>query len=318
MNKNILFLSYWVFHLCFIVSFGQVPEKISHEIKSTPNSLQFFVFGDWGRKGQALANQKKVKNQESLSTTMDLTGAVIKPEFIISTGDNFYPRGVKNEADPRWKETFEDVYRGANLQQRWYVVLGNHDHRGNVKGEIEYDKKNEKRRWYIPAAYYSHVMELPGGALAKFIFIDTTPLIKGSDQHQLSWLANELAEGVYDWKVVVGHHPLYSGSHRDGEKAKLRNGIEKLLVQNNVDAYLCGHDHNLQYLKKGKINYFVSGAGSEIYKSKRLVGITQYVYCQQGVNCTSGFMVFSLEKSTLTVQMINSRGQLLYKNIITK
>jgi len=318
MIKNILTLSCWVFPSCFIVSFAQTPANISPEIKSTPNSLQFFVLGDWGRKGQTLASQKKVKSQESLSVMMDLTGAVIKPEFVISTGDNFYPRGVQSEVDPRWKKTFEDVYCGPNLQRRWYVVLGNHDHRGNVKGEIEYDKTNESRRWHIPATYYSQVMETPDGALVKFIFIDTTPLIKGRDQQQLSWLATELAGDIYSWKLVVGHHPLYSGSHREGEKAKLRNGIEQLLIHNKVDAYVCGHDHNLQYLKKGKINYFISGAGSEIYRSKRLEGLTQYVYCQEGVNCTSAFMVFALAKSAMTVQMINSGGQLLYKNIIVK
>ena len=318
MNKKILILPHWVCILGFIASFGQVPEKISPEIKSVPNSLQFFVFGDWGRKGQTLASQVEEKNQQSLAKIMDQVGVVINPEFIISTGDNFYPDGVKSDVDPRWKETFEEVYSGPNLQRRWYVVLGNHDHGGNVKGEIDYDKKKENGRWYLPANYYSEVMTTPDGALVKFIFIDTTPIIKGSDVPQLSWLARELAGNGYDWKVVVGHHPLYSGNYRTGEQRKLKNSIEQLLIENNVDAYLCGHDHNLQYLKKDKINYFVSGAGSEIYSSKRLEGITQYVYCQEGVDCTSAFMVFSLEKSAMEVQMIDSWGKLLYKNIIEK
>ena len=318
MNKKILILPHWVCILGFIVSFGQVPKKISPEIKSVPNSLQFYVLGDWGRKGQNLTHRNAIENQESLAVIMDQVGAVIKPEFIISTGDNFYPEGVKSDMDSRWKETFEDVYSGPNLQVPWYVVLGNHDHRGNVKGEIDYSKKNVNGRWHLPANYYSEDMRIPGGAMVKFIFIDTPPLIEGGDAPQLKWLANELGGNAYEWKLVVGHHPLYSGNHRVGEQSKLRKAIEKLLIDNNVDAYFCGHDHNLQYLKKGKINYFVSGAGSEIYGSERVDNMTQYVYCNQGAGCTSAFIVISLAKLAMVVQMIDSRGQLLYKNIIKK
>ncbi len=318
MNRKILHLALVTYFLGLAVSFGQVPDRISPEIKSIPNSLQFFVLGDWGRKGEFLASNKEVKDQESLALAMERVAEVIKPEFIISTGDNFYPAGVKSILDPRWKETFEDVYHGPNLHRRWYVVLGNHDHGGNVKAEIDYDKNKETGRWHLPSNYYSQVMTTTDGALVKFIFIDTTPLVRGADAPQLNWLAKELADNSYDWKWVVGHHPLYSGNHRTSEQTRLKADIEQMLIDNHVDVYLCGHDHNLQYLKKGKINYFISGAGSEIYKSKEVKELTQYVYCKEGVECTSAFMVFSLQKSSFVIQMIDSRGQRVYTNTIEK
>jgi tartrate-resistant acid phosphatase type 5 len=317
MTKKSFILSPLTGLFAFVFAYAQPATTISPDLVSIPNSLQFYVIGDWGRKGEPLANAAEVINEESLARAMDQVGTVIEPRFIISTGDNFYPNGVKSDSDPRWKETFEDIYNGKNMQCRWYIVLGNHDHRGNVKGEIDYSKRAGSR-WYLPSNYYSEVTTLPDGSRAKFIFIDTTPFVKGDDRPQLKWLAAELAENSYDWKFVVGHHPLYSGNSRLIEQKHLRDAIENLLIQNNVNVYLCGHDHNLQYLKKGKINYLISGAGSEIYTSNPIKDLTRFIYCKVGMQCTSAFMVFSLTRSQLYVQMIDSRGQLLYRSSITK
>ena len=50
-------------------------------------------------------------------------------KFILAVGDNFYSTGVKNADDPRFKETFEDVFCGSNLEKMpFYVISGNHDH----------------------------------------------------------------------------------------------------------------------------------------------------------------------------------------------
>ena len=161
-------------------------------------------------------------------------------------------------------------------------------------------------------------MTTPDSARVKFIFLDTTPLVDERDEQQLTWLTKELTEGSYDWKFVVGHHPLYSGNYRTGQQARLRNAIEQLMIENKVNVYLCGHDHNLQYLKKGKIYYFVSGAGSETYESVPVADMTQYIYCKEGRKCTAAFMIFSLDKSGMIIQMVDAKGQLVYKSKIGK
>jgi hypothetical protein len=69
----------------------------------------------------------------------------VEADFIVSTGDNFYPSGVASVQDPLWKRSFEDVYTAFSLQEEWYPVLGNHDYDGDAQAQIEYSRIS--RRW---------------------------------------------------------------------------------------------------------------------------------------------------------------------------
>lgn len=39
--------------------------------------------------------------------------------------------------------------------------------------------------------------------------------------------------------------------------------LEPLLEKHGVDAYFCGHVHNLEHTRSGKVDYFISGSGGE-------------------------------------------------------
>lgn len=69
-------------------------------------------------------------------------------EFIISTGDNFYPQGVTSPDDARFDSSWRDVYNQASLVDKvWYQSIGNHDHDGTQPGDgrewnqVMYEKK---------------------------------------------------------------------------------------------------------------------------------------------------------------------------------
>ena len=138
-------------------------------IRLLDNALDFIVVGDWGRQGEY--HQKTVANQmANAAISLDL-------DFVISTGDNFYPDGVASTVDPLWKSSFEDVYKHFSLQKKWYSVLGNHDYRGNPEAQIEYSKVS--RRWQMPARYFSKKMIIDDDTAAQvlFVFIDTSPFV---------------------------------------------------------------------------------------------------------------------------------------------
>jgi len=92
--------------------------------------VTFFIVGDQGRGGTS--------NQRSVALMMgQLATDCYKPQFVVSTGDNFYEHGIKSSADPFFTQTFTNVYTAKGLQVPWYAVLGNHDY-----GEFKDSKKD--------------------------------------------------------------------------------------------------------------------------------------------------------------------------------
>ena len=286
-----------------------------------PGALNFIAMGDWGRNG--------ADHQKEVATQMGKTASEINAQFVIATGDNFYPSGVISQWDPLFKYSFEDIYTAFSLQWDWYLVLGNHDYKSNPDAQVAYSKIS--RRWKMPARYYSRLISMPGdtGSKILILFIDTNPLIpefysnieygpnvKTQDStKQKKWIEKQLSvkSANIKWKIVVGHHPMFtSGSRTDGYDTKaIRNSLKSLFDKYGVDVYLAGHEHSLQHLVKGKTQHFISGAASEktpvhlIPESK--MAASEY-----------GFMVFSVSKDKLAVNTVDYTGKIIYTTSIAK
>ncbi len=288
-------------------------------LQTLDNALNFAVIGDWGRQGEF--------HQREVALQMAKAMAGLGGSFIISTGDNIYPQGVASTQDPLWQSSFEQVYHYAWLQRDWYAILGNHDYYGNVDAQIEYGKIS--RRWHMPARYYTLKKRLSGGKTVQFVFLDTNGLENGyyndpdmagelSKQDttaQLRWLRETLADPdpSIRWRVVVGHHPLYTAGKRVAVSGPVRSKLEPILNQYKVDVYLCGHDHDLQYNKAaGPTHHFLSGAGSELSNVPHQMPWNVFY---KGVN---GFMTFSIQPDQFLVQIIDAKGAILYTKLIPK
>ena len=292
-------------------------------IKLQEDALDFIVVGDWGRQGEYF--QKAVAGQmASAATSLDL-------DFVISTGDNFYPDGVASVQDPLWRSSFEEVYRHFPLQKKWYVVLGNHDYRTNPQAEVDYSKTSA--RWVMPDRYFSKKFTIDDNTAQQVLiaFIDTNPLVskhykddvygpKVQTQDtaaQLQWLRTVLSDTSANikWKIVVGHHPLYSGGkRRDSKDTKdVNDRLKAIFDQYKVDVYLAGHEHHLEYVKpQGATHYITSGAGSEVRPVKLLPGIGKFAAAQ------AGFVTFSILPHNLLLQFIDHQGKILYASEIKK
>lgn len=103
-----------------------------------PDSISFIVMGDWGKYGGQW--------QKSVANAMNEYSKKFHTQFIITTGDNFYPMGVSNTSDAHWKLSFENIYNKEGHQIPWYPVLGNHDYQQNPNAEIEYSAISGRRK----------------------------------------------------------------------------------------------------------------------------------------------------------------------------
>ncbi|HZY35535.1 MAG TPA: metallophosphoesterase [Mucilaginibacter sp.] len=290
----------------------------------------FMAVGDWGRNGEY--------DQSEVARQMGAWGAEHPLDFVISAGDNFYPKGVASEFDPLWHYSFENIYTAHSLQCDWYPVLGNHDYHSDIDAQIRYGKIS--RRWDMPARYYAKELNLIKGqnkedepvkvekkektaakAKALLIFLDTDPFLHESKAEyvtkQLAWLNGTLKDASADvvWKIVIGHHPFYTVGPRinNYDTLTMRSGLKDIFEQNKVDIYLSGHEHSLQHLKPdGYTHQFISGAGSE------LTSVTAGIPYSRFQASENGFMYFSLDEKRINVKAINVGGKILYETELTK
>ncbi|HZP66068.1 MAG TPA: tartrate-resistant acid phosphatase type 5 family protein [Rudaea sp.] len=280
-----------------------------------PDALNFIVVGDWGRFGSP--------PQRAVATQMARTAEALDAKFIISTGDNFYPNGVASVDDPQWQLSYEQVYTDYVLHNDWYVVLGNHDYHGNPQAEVDYTHRSQ--RWHLPARYYTVQKRVDENTDAQFFFIDTTPFIadyrKRSDEYaldgtdpkaQLAWLEGGLAASHAQWKFVVGHHHIYSGAKR-GTQAELESALVPLFKRYGVQAYIDGHEHDLQVIRRkdGKTTYLVSGTGAE----HTPVAATEGTLFSASAY---GFMALSLGSRELRVQVVDETGTVRFSTSIAR
>ena len=101
--------------------------------------MRFLVMGDWGTGASGQASVAR-----SMARTADRNGC----DYIISTGDNIYPKGVASADDPQWKRKFEDIYAGQGLKQPVFPTLGNHDYGLDPDAQIAYAKINPQWRFF--------------------------------------------------------------------------------------------------------------------------------------------------------------------------
>lgn len=280
------------------------------------DSVSFLVLGDWGIAG--------AESQKPVAEQMDLFAKKYNVTFIIAAGDNFYPSGVNSINDAHWKISFEDVYNKEKHQVPWYAVLGNHDYLGNPQAQIEYSVVSS--RWKMPSRYYSVKKNIGNSHSVLFAFTDTSPFItayygtgmadlKQQDTAaQLAWLRNTLTTSNDTWKIVVGHHPVYSvGTH--GNSAELIARFKPLFLQTQTNFYISGHDHNLQHLAipNEAVQYLVSGAAG--YSSTYSVNPNANTVFARS---TPGFLVMVLYTGSANFYFYDKFGELLHSQKVSK
>jgi len=280
--------------------------------RQSAGSLNFLVISDWGGKGGT--------TQVAVARQMGRTAVAQQSSFVVTCGDNYHGSGISSADSSRWKAEYEDIYKDPALMIPWYASLGNHDNRGKADAEIAYSKLSP--RWKMPARYYTHTERIDGANEALFVHLDTSPFVasyhkKGSSYHvqdqdpkaQARWLKSVLAASRARWKIVVGHHPIYAAAGAHGDTKELVAEVLPLLEKYGVQAYFCGHDHVLQHLVHGKVNFFVCGGGA----THRTVKERPDVRFGAG---SAGFLTMTLTAAEAQAAYIDDKGKELYRTSI--
>ncbi len=227
-----------------------------------PQQVQIVVMGDQGTGTQT---QKQVA--QAMQTLCQQQGC----DFGIGLGDNFYPAGPKDANSELFKERFADVYGPLNIP--FLMIAGNHDESwlfggdgadaAGADAQVAYAKLNPQ--WVMPERHYRASV----GGLLEIFALDVTPLaaylptLRPNERHggsqdiaQRQWLSDSLNQSQAQWKLVLGHYPLFSngkhgnaGAYDNLPLAFQRGDAVKTLYQlacNKADMLLSGHEHALE------------------------------------------------------------------------
>ena len=131
-----VFIIIFCLAMIFTLVYSLCIKSSSNYSPSSYSEVNFLIMGDWGGK-----SDKPYTTGEQLITAqgMGKIGKKINAKFALALGDNFYLKGVSDVNDPRFQNTFENVFTGYLKSPGFvfHVLAGNHDHLGNVNAQIE-------------------------------------------------------------------------------------------------------------------------------------------------------------------------------------
>jgi len=276
-------------------------------------TIRFAVVGDVGRHPEAVA--AAIRGQHA-KTPFDA---------ILLVGDNFYYCGVSSARDSKWS-LIRDNYSPIGIPI--FPILGNHDYGdptrfkgpcGQPRPQAQVGKEIVPH-WNFPSRSYAVAM--PFGTI---VLIDTMPVA-------LHWtkpfLGSQTADGVVrdldsalsgssGWRIVVGHHGIYSaGEHGTGASRDLASmrTLLPLLKRHHVDLYINGHDHYLGLIGDRRAVkrplFLTSGAGSNVRPLfPRDTAEPPTLFPPDGQKPFLGFAVMEIDARQISIVFYDSDGQ---------
>jgi len=141
----------------------------------------------------------------------------------------------------------------------------------------------------------------------------------------LEWLKGVLKESNADWKIVLGHHPLYTKGRKhgiiarclkddsyvavEGEESQSGYGMENVLIEGGAHIYLAGHEHVLQHRYINDIHHFGISSGGASFGFN---GGEDPKYIMDWFNKKPGFVVMIVKQISIEARFIDVNCQLLH------
>ncbi len=207
-------------------------------------------------------------------------------EFAVMLGDNIYPDGATAGADgrddgERFRKVLYEPY--APLAKfaddfRVYVALGNHDWRTSREGAMAQVRYHEQTRPFYMDGIRYRVAPTGDPREVEIFVLDTHVMLSGvtvledeladdgselhteeidpppawslprndAERGMADWLEQSLANSPARWKIVIGHHPIWSSAGSKFQQARALRALILPALCRHADMYLAGHEHTLE------------------------------------------------------------------------
>jgi len=258
---------------------------------------------------------------------MSRVAAAKNSAMTLLMGDNFYSSGITSPT--RFEPGFENAFSDPIFTNMpFYAIAGNHDHRGDVSVQIEYNQQGSGR-WNFPDYDYTVDKILPDGSKLRFCMFDsvqnygfsemlangTLRVANGPEDLQaaaVSWGKLESClNSDADYLFTVAHYPAYSGCSHGSVLANSQ--LPGLLTKYNAHGHFAGHDHCLEHIEKSSQFHVVVGAGSDgWYSYKSISGAKWYMSSNNRGSVKGGFAELEIDSSGAKVVYYDEQGSVLY------
>ena len=251
----------------------------------------------------------------NLLNTVNIVKEQIKyGDSMVLLGDNFYPNGVKDLNDGQWKK-YESIFK--NIKVPIFSILGNHDYLQNPECQIK------NNYWTMDNWYYKKEYDN-----IDLYFLDTVQLnidwvnkekiesihnksVENLIDSQISWLDNELKNNNKK-KILFGHYPIITNGVYKDRVFKLYDLLINVFKKNDVNLYISGHEHNIQYIKRDidnlKFNQVIIGSSAE-YRDE-----INYCFENDMFNNKDNFFgKINIYTNHLNIQFINTNNEIVYE-----
>jgi 3',5'-cyclic AMP phosphodiesterase CpdA len=217
-------------------------------------------------------------------------------DLVVLAGDNIYNNGEIEKINAVFERPYADLLKGG---VKFQACLGNHDIRTEEGDpQVKYAGFNMKGRYYT----------FSRGSV-QFFALDTNS--NADWKNQLIWLEQELSRSKADWKLVFGHHPIYSSGHYGVNQSFIQT-FTPLFQKYGVQLYMNGHEHD--YERTRSINgttYLVCGAGA----GNRPVGKSEWTeYSTSDLS----FAAYDVYTDRIEVSGIGTDNRIFDKGIIQR
>ena len=179
------------------------------------------------------------------------------PDFIITVGDNNYPKGDSSTIDINIGKYFHEficpyygIYGVGSKKNRFFPSIGNHDiMTENGKPYFDYFTLPGNERYY----------DFVWGDVHFFSLNSNISEMDGSESTsiQAQWLKNKLATSSSPWKIVYMHESPFASDEKHGSEIRIQWPFKDW----GATVVLSGHSHVYERLSVNELTYMVNGLG---------------------------------------------------------